>query len=66
MREAETEQQARARVRKRARALGVRYLVIHADSLARPDIHDDAVRVARVLFESLAGEEGGMEIYKLW
>jgi hypothetical protein len=57
---------ARATVARRARAAGVRYLVVHPDALARPDMHDAAVRTARALYAPLPSEAGGVEVYDLW
>ncbi len=66
----------RARVGAQARKQGVRYLVVHEDSRARPDMHDKAVRALAEamdpLFEGEApaadgsGERVMVRIYALW
>lgn len=57
---------ARAAIGRRARAAGVRYLVVHPDPLARPDMHDTAVRTVRALYAPLPADAGGVEVYALW
>ena len=62
----DTPEAARSTIARRARAAGVRYLVVHPDPLARPDMHDAAVRTARALYAPLPAGEGGVEVYALW
>jgi len=57
---------ARALIGGRARAAGVRYLVVHPDPLARPDMHDGAVQNVRALYAPLPADAGGVEVYALW
>jgi len=64
---------ARVAIEREARAAGVRYLVVHPDPLARPDMHDAGVAVARALYDPLSeppgsGPDGpaGVEVYALW
>jgi hypothetical protein len=52
-------------VRAQARRLGVRYLVVHVDPMARPDMHDTAVRALKAAFEPIA-EEAGVRVYRFW
>lgn len=49
----------------KARNEGVRYLVVHVDPMARPDMHDTAVRALRDAYTPLA-ESPGIRVYKLW
>ena len=63
-------------VTREARKQGIRYLVVHVDPLARPDMHDAAVRAVRDSYEPLAGRVGvgdgagnsdtAVRVYKLW
>ena len=55
----------RAAVAAKAREEGVRYLVVHMDAMARPDMHDTAVRALRDAYEPLA-ESPGIKVYALW
>jgi hypothetical protein len=55
----------RATVGSVARREGVRYLVVHRDEEARPDMHDLAVRAVEGAFEPLA-EDAAVQVYKLW
>ncbi|MEC8422727.1 MAG: hypothetical protein VX000_03055, partial [Myxococcota bacterium] len=57
---------ARSAIARRARAAGVRYLAVHPDPLARPDMHDAAVRTVRSLYAPLPSSTGGVEVYALW
>ncbi len=65
-------EERRARVSAAARKTGVRYLVVHVDPMARPDMHDDAVRAVRDAFPPLpvAGRDAGpgapVQVYPLW
>lgn len=68
-------EQVVARAAARARKQGIRYVVVHEDPRARPDMHDAAVRVlgeARApLFEGPApAPDGGgtisVKVYELW
>jgi hypothetical protein len=54
-----------AAVSAKARALGVRYLVVHLDPMARPDMHDTAVRALKTAFTPLA-ESDGVRVYRFW
>lgn len=54
-----------AAVRAKARQQGVRYLVVHIDAMARPDMHDTAVRALKGAFTPIA-EGDGVRVYKLW
>lgn len=61
----------RRAVAKEAQKVGVRYLVVHVDPMARPDLHDTAVRAVKKAFDPLpvagAGDEGGtVRVYPLW
>jgi hypothetical protein len=65
----------RARTTAASRAVGVRYLVDHSDPMARPDMHDTAVKALRRSFEPIAsGPSDGAEpagdtrvrVYRLW
>ncbi len=58
-------EEVRERVAREARKRGLRYLVIHDDPEARPDMHDDAVAVLRGALESLAAADG-VEVLALW
>jgi hypothetical protein len=49
----------------KARQQGVRYLVVHIDAMARPDMHDTAVRALKQAFSPIA-EGDGVRVYKLW
>ena len=44
---------------------GVRYLVVHEDPLARPDMHTRVVQWAQGVFPTLA-ESGGVKVLQLW
>lgn len=48
-----------------ARAQGIRYLVVHTDAMARPDMHDAAVKAIRRAYTPLAEGEG-IRVYQLW
>jgi hypothetical protein len=54
-----------AAVTRAARAEGVRYLVVHQDPMARPDMHDTAVRALADAFAPIA-EGDGMRVYRFW
>ena len=58
-------EQLRAAVERKARQVGVRYLVVHVDPMARPDMHDTAVRALRDAYAPLA-EGDGIRVYQLW
>ncbi len=45
-------------VGREARRRGIRYLVVHIDPMARPDMHDEAVAAAKRALDPLAGSEG--------
>ncbi|MDP2305069.1 MAG: hypothetical protein Q8P18_03495 [Pseudomonadota bacterium] len=49
----------------KARQGGVRYLVVHIDAMARPDMHDPAVRALKYAFTPIA-EGDGVRVYRLW
>jgi hypothetical protein len=62
-------------VRKTAKKVGVRYVVVHVDAAARPDMHDEAVRALRKTFEPLEEApvtqsaeplEWSIEVFPLW
>lgn len=55
----------RAYVASVARREGVRYLVVHDDEEARPDMHDMAVRSVVEAFEPMADADG-VRVYQLW
>ena len=55
----------RAAVGEAARREGIRYLLVHLDPWARPDMHDDAVRAVKAAVEPLA-EADGLRVYPLW
>ncbi len=52
-------------VRSKARQQGVRYLVVHVDPMARPDMHDTAVRALKGAFTPMA-EGDGVRVYRFW
>ena len=54
-----------AQVAQASEPLGVRYLVVHTDPMARPDMHDTAVRALRDVLPVLA-EGDGVRVYRLW
>jgi len=58
----------RERVAKRARSAGVRYVVLHEDPLARPDMHDVAATAVAAAFEPLGGARADAPVraYRLW
>ena len=65
----------RLAVVKTAKKVGVRYVVVHVDSDARPDMHDEAVRVLREVFDPLEEApatqsaealEWTVEVFQLW
>ena len=65
--------EAKARIAKAARARGIRYLAVHVDAMARPDLHDAGVKVVKEAFEPIdvAGASGDPEalpvrVYRLW
>lgn len=55
----------RAEVGTAAKAVGVRYLVVHIDPMARPDQHDTAVRAIKGAFTPLS-EIPSLKVYALW
>ena len=55
----------RAAVGEAARREGIRYLLVHLDPWARPDMHDDAVRAVKAAVEPIA-EADGLRVYPLW
>jgi hypothetical protein len=58
-------EQLRAELRQAAQAVGVRYLVVHVDPMARPDQHDIAVRAIKEAFTPLS-EIPSLKVYALW
>lgn len=48
-----------------ARKAGVRYLVVHVDPMARPDMHDAAVRLVKEAYTPIH-DQGDMRLYALW
>ncbi|NOY27605.1 MAG: hypothetical protein GXP62_17205 [Oligoflexia bacterium] len=53
----------------RARAAGVRYVVVHDDPWARPDMQDEAVRILEQALVPLAtgrDDVGDVRVYALW
>lgn len=58
----------RERVGKRARAVGVRYVVLHEDPVARPDMHDVAASAVAAAFVPLgdAAPDAPVRTYRLW
>lgn len=48
-----------------ARREGVRYLVVHEDEEARPDMHDMAVRSVRAAYAPLEDADG-VQVFQLW
>jgi hypothetical protein len=65
----------RARVGAAARAVGVRYLVDHSDPMARPDMHDTAIKAVRRSYTPLAEADaadarivgaGRVRVFALW
>lgn len=55
----------RAQVARAARGQKVRYLVVHEDPLARPDMHDSAVRALAAAAQPAASGPG-VQVYALW
>jgi hypothetical protein len=55
----------RAYVGSVARREGVRYLVVHQDEEARPDMHDMAVRSVRAAYAPMS-ESAGVQVFALW
>ena len=69
------EEAFRQAVQQTAKRVGVRYVVVHEDEVARPDMHNEAVRVLRRTFEPLHGESVNLtdhsippavEVFPLW
>ncbi|HNC97041.1 MAG TPA: hypothetical protein PKW90_13015, partial [Myxococcota bacterium] len=60
-----TPAELRAEVSAAAESVGVRYLVVHIDPMARPDQHDIAVRAIKEAFTPLS-EIPSLKIYALW
>ncbi len=58
-------EQYMASVRSVAYEQGVRYLVVHVDPMARPDMHDSAVRALKSVLVPMA-QSHNMRIYDLW
>ncbi len=50
---------------KRAHDVGIRYVVVHIDPMARPDMHDEAVRELSDVFPA-ASEADGVRVHQLW
>ncbi|MCK6519964.1 hypothetical protein L6R49_00865 [Myxococcota bacterium] len=63
--EQQTPEQVRRRVAEAARRQKIRYLVVHKDADARPDMHDDAVRAISESFPA-AAEGPTVQVYALW
>lgn len=63
--EQQTPEQVRRRVTEAARRQKIRYLVVHKDADARPDMHDDAVRAISASFPA-AAEGPTVQVYALW
>jgi hypothetical protein len=61
----ETPERFRARVEEAARREGIRYLLVHLDPWARPDMHDDALRALKAAYPASATAEG-LRLYTLW
>ena len=55
----------RRKVGEAARRQKIRYLVVHHDADARPDMHDDAVRAIAGAF-TVAAESPAVQVYALW
>jgi len=53
-----------------AKSVGIRYLVVHVDAMARPDMHDRAVVMVKQSMDLLGGEEAlgvsPVRVYALW
>jgi hypothetical protein len=62
--QADDPEAVRASVRQAACRHGIRYLVVHVDPLARPDMHDTAVTRLKTAFEPLSADES-MQVYDL-
>ncbi|MCB9777370.1 MAG: hypothetical protein H6742_02260 [Alphaproteobacteria bacterium] len=57
----------REQVASRAEKLGVRYVAVHRDPFARPDMHDEAVAVIQRAFPALsAPADADVQVYALW
>lgn len=56
---------ARSAVSAAARKEGIRYLVVHVDAMARPDMHDAAVHALKQWFDASA-ETPAVKVYELW
>lgn len=48
-----------------AQSADLRYLVVHIDPMARPDIHDTAVRALKSAYQPIA-QSADIRIYQLW
>jgi hypothetical protein len=48
-----------------ARAADIRYLVVHSDAMARPDMHDAAVRAIKQAFTPIA-DTPSIRVYQFW
>lgn len=48
-----------------ARRQGIRYVVVHLDPMARPDMHDEAVRALRAAVPA-ASEAPSIRVHQLW
>ncbi|MCP4803714.1 MAG: hypothetical protein GY884_00045 [Proteobacteria bacterium] len=55
----------KAKVGHVARKEGIRYVVVHVDPMARPDMHDEAVRALKTAVPA-ASEEPGVRVHALW
>lgn len=48
-----------------AREQGIRYVVVHVDPMARPDMHDEAVRALKTASPAVS-EAPGVRVHQLW
>lgn len=55
----------RASVGRAARGQGIRYVVVHIDPMARPDMHDEAVRALKEAIPA-SSEAPGIRVHALW
>ncbi len=61
----ESDEELAGRVEAVARQEGIRYLVVHVDPMARPDMHDEAVRALKSAVPA-ASEVSGLRVHQLW
>ena len=63
--DARSPDERRAQIAAAAKQAGVRYLVVHVDPLARPDMHEEAIRVVKELYPPIE-ERPELRLYALY